>query len=114
MKRDMDVVRDLLLWMEAQDDHLFMLGELPHMGSFNATLAHVQMLESGGYLERTPNGAYRISWLGFEFLDKVRDAEIWRKTKDGAQKVGSWSVKLLGDLATGYIRAKATELGLPI
>lgn len=114
MKRNMDTVRDLLLWMEEKNEHLFLLGELPHMDTFNATLAHVQLLESGGLLERAPSSAYRISWSGYEFLDKVRDPEIWRKTKEGAEKVGSWSVKLLADIASGFIRAKAAEMGLPL
>ncbi|MBD2841317.1 DUF2513 domain-containing protein [Erythrobacter rubeus] len=55
-----------------------------------------------------------MTWEGHEFLDKVRDPEIWRKTKKGASELNSWGVKLIGEMATGYIRAKATELGIPL
>jgi hypothetical protein len=114
MKRDMDIIRDLLLWMEEQPEHMFLYGELPEFGPNYATIAHAQMLLSGGYLEQSQQQTLRISWEGHEFLEKVRDPEVWTKTKAGAAKVGSWSIKLLGDIATGYVRAKAGELGLPM
>ena len=76
-------------------------------------MAHAQMLVSGGYID-VDRHTIRISWAGYEFLDSVRDPDIWRKTKEGAQKMGSWTVKLLADIATGFIKAKAIELGLPI
>lgn len=77
-------------------------------------VGYIQLLLSGGLLESSQRSVYRISWAGHEFLDSVRDPEIWRKTKDGATKVGSWSLKLLGEMATGFVRAKAVELGLPL
>ena len=57
---------------------------------------------------------WRITWAGHEFLDTVRDPEIWRKTKNGADQLGSWTIKILADMASGYVRAKAQELGLPL
>lgn len=114
MKRDMDKVRDLLLWMEAQDEWMFTYHELPGMPDTNGAIAYAQLLLSGGYLESTQKGVVRVSWDGYELLEKIRDPEIWQKTKAGATKVGSWSVKMLGDIAAGLIRAKAVELGLPL
>lgn len=114
MKRDMDVIRNLLLWMEDQPEGLFIYGMLPQMPDANSTVEHVRMLVSTGLLDETHQRAFRISWEGHEFLDKMRDEEIWAKTKAGASKVGSWSVKLLGELASGFIRQKAIELGLPL
>lgn len=114
MKRDMEVIRNLLLWMEEQDEGLFLYGMLPAFPTPSSTVEHVQMLVSAGYLTQTHQNAFRITWEGHEFLDKVRDDEIWRKTKEGASSLGSWSVKILGELASGYIRAKAVELGLPL
>lgn len=116
MKRDMDAVRALLLKMEESPNSMFTYDEFAQMviGDGNEVVGLVQLLHSGGFLERSQKGVYRMSWAGYEFLDKIRDEEIWRKTKAGADKVGSWSVKLLGDLASGYIRTKAAELGLPL
>lgn len=114
MKRDMESVRELLLWMEAQDEWMFTYHHLPEMPDMNGSIAYAQMLLSGGLLESSQQGVVRISWEGYEFIEKIRDPEVWRKTKEGAASVGSWSVKLLGDVAAGFIRAKAIEFGLPI
>jgi hypothetical protein len=56
----------------------------------------------------------KLTWSGYEFLDKIRDPEIWRQTKAGASKVGVWSVAMLGELAVGFAKAKAAELGIPL
>jgi len=114
MKRDMNIIRDLLLWMEQQDEGFFIYQMLPPMPDAQSTMEHVQMMISGGFIDQTSQKAFRISWAGHEFLDKVRDEEIWQKTKEGANKIGAWSVKLLGELATGFVRQKAIELGLPL
>ncbi|MDG6078584.1 DUF2513 domain-containing protein [Erythrobacter litoralis] len=114
MKRDMETIRALLLWMEDQKEGLFLYSSLPEMPDATTTVEHIRMLVSGGFLEETPQRAFRISWEGHEFIDKVRDPEVWRKTKEGASRLGSWSVKLLGEMASGFIRVKANELGLPL
>jgi hypothetical protein len=114
MKRNMDTVRELLMFMEEHDAGLFIYQMLPPLPDAETTMEHVQMLISGGLIDQTHQKSLRISWQGHEFLDKVRDPEIWTKTKDKASKLGSWSVKLLGEIASGFIRAKAVELGLPL
>ena len=112
MKRDMDLVRELLLWMEGRSEHAFFLTELPSLSSRETMIAHAQILQSGGFLEQGQPGVLRISWSGYEFLEKVRDPEIWRNTKAGAAKLGSWSVKILGEIAGALIRSKAASLGI--
>jgi len=117
MKRDMDKVRGLLLALEAKDAPYFMALDVECLGGIEnpqEMVEYIKLLTSGGLLEMSQRSVYRISWDGHEFLDNVRDPEIWKMTKDGATKVGSWSLKLLGEMATGFIRAKAAELGLPI
>jgi hypothetical protein len=55
----------------------------------------------------------RLTWEGHEFLDAVRDPEIWRKTKAGAATTGGFTLGLLKDLATAYAKHVAKErLGL--
>ena len=114
MKRDMDLIREILLWMEGEGNGAFLPTEFPPLANPQVLMEHLQILKSGGLLETAGKFGVRISWEGHEFVDKVRDPEIWQKTKDGASKVGSWSIKLLADLAAGFIRAKAAELGLPL
>jgi len=117
MKRDMDKVRSLLLALEEREQPYFLTMSPELLGGIenpSEMVEYLLMLTSGGLLEEKQRSTYRLTWKGHEFIDSIRDPEIWRKTKDGATKVGSWSVKLLGDIATGFIRLKAAELGLPL
>ena len=92
MKRDMDLVREMLLWMEESDRRIFYLtgdGFKVFKNDTELTLGHLNLLVSAGFVEKTDRGNYIMTWEGHEFADKVRDAEIWRQTKVGAEKVGS-------------------------
>jgi hypothetical protein len=117
MKRDMDKVRSVMFALEAHDGPYMLIMSPTALGDTEdgrETIEYILMLHSAGFLESTQRSVYRLSWAGHEFLDSVRDPEVWKKTKEGASKIGSWSMKLLGDLAIGVARAKAHQLGLPI
>lgn len=125
MKRDMDLIRAILLRLEESENAHNGTKVLSDLADDRAVSAHLKMLEDAGFLENyevrpfagkmlTLRHGWRITWQGHEFIDTVRDPEIWRKTKSGAEKVGSWSMKLLTDIATGFVRAKAQEIGLPV
>ena len=51
-----------------------------------------------------------LTWQGHEFLDTVRDPEIWRKTKERAGSVASVGVSFIWEIAKAELKAK---LGLP-
>ena len=125
MKRNMDLVRSILLAIEENptpsvEGYL----AIPEVEPGPVTY-HLHLLKEAGYIDAyaalDANTEYgflmqdaSLTWRGHEFLDDIRDAEIWKKTKAGAAKAGSWSVGLLGELARGYLRQKATEMGLPL
>lgn len=122
MKRDMDLVREILLAIEAEPENL--RRGLKIEGREDAIVwGHIELLKQAGYLDepfRDFLGKRRLSmgialtWQGHEFLESIRDGEIWKKTKSGAASVGSWSITLLGELAKGAIRQKAIDLGLQL
>ncbi|WP_122928439.1 MULTISPECIES: DUF2513 domain-containing protein [Sphingobium] len=117
MKRDMDKVRSLLLALEDRDGPYHMMLKPELLGGIEKPgemVEYVQLLRSGGLLEEQGRGLYRISWRGHEFLDSVRDPEIWTKTKEGVAKVGSFSFSMIAEMAIGYAKAKAASLGLPM
>ena len=115
MKRDMDLVREILLWMEEHEDRLILSNEFKvFQDDREKTLGHIAILKSGSLIDEPQQGLLRITWDGHEFLDKIRDPEVWRKTKEGASKVNSWGFKLIGDIASGLIRAKVADLGIPL
>ncbi|MCF6327166.1 MAG: DUF2513 domain-containing protein [Devosiaceae bacterium] len=123
MKRDMDIVRGLLLKIEKYGTVNMgsLMSESPTAGEVNQTNYHLKMLieEAGmvrGEVCVTMDRAsvewidLDLTWQGHDFLDSVRDPEIWRLAKDGAQKVGGLSIELLGELAKGLVKQQIKKL----
>lgn len=119
MKRDMDLIREILLTIEAEGDPE--LPGLPELPSWSAerVVYHVRLLREAGLVNAvdasTLDGEDYIqvgmSWGGHEFLEKVRDSEVWIKTKASAAKVGSFSISLIAELAKAALLSKAQSLG---
>jgi hypothetical protein len=127
MKRDMDLVRELLLKIEGRvqgpgewltldpvrDDDLGIDGF-----SVADICYHLRLLVDASMLDTpkslTSSEVFEIvckglSWRGHDFLDSVRDPEIWHATKEGVKKAGGFSVELLSKLAKGFVAKKIEE-----
>lgn len=128
MKRDMELVRQVLLRVESFE---IPLGGFVMVRPWEAALAidgydaeqighHLAMLIDGGFVDSMPpaSGVFRIkglTWNGHEFIDTIRSPEIWRKTKDGLGKVGGWSVDLLWQVAKACAKQVVKEkLGIDL
>lgn len=121
MKRDMDLVRDLLLAIESDPNFDGMRHIIPDdpsdLGitnrSFEEVTYHLVMLIETGLVVGKPTMQMpiisKLSWQGHDFLDTVRDPEIWRETKEGVKKAGGFCLELLGALAKGLIKRKIEE-----
>ena len=123
MKRDMDLVRALLLRIEEFAQPITTL-RLDYLTARDPKLAveghdslliahHVSLLLDAGLItgSRHPVDQSNIiisglTWHGHDFIDSVRDPEIWRATKDGAKQAGGFTLELLGDLAKGLIKTQ--------
>jgi hypothetical protein len=120
MKRDMDLIRDILLHHEKHsDDNFYHTLNADNFENFDAEklYSHVRLLmESGhiGYVDQTMGGEDidlgGISPAGYDFLDSVRDPEVWRNTKELVNKAGGWSLEMMGDLARGLIKTQLKKL----
>ena len=119
MKRDMDFVRDILLKIEAFEptqecsindllqpesthEDLEKLSEHLKMLINEARYLDGKLMFEAGSMVNCAN--VRLTWKGHEYLDNIRDPEIWQKTKEGAAKVGGFSVDIIGALAKGLIK----------
>lgn len=117
MKRDPDLERDILLAIEAYD------GEAaPGYAALSGLKApelqvnyQIVLLNEAGLIHAidaaTLNDRFaimpiRLTMAGHEYLDTIRDEEVWRRTKEGARAVGSFSLDALGALARGLVREK--------
>ena len=124
MRRDMDLIRDLMLALEALPEspggvHQLIAGEgavAIDAYSKDEVAYHLQLIEEAGLI-RTFNASFggevlfdRLSWAGHDFIDSVRSPEVWAKTKKGAEAAGGFTVDLLKDLAKGLIKKQIEDL----
>ena len=99
MKRDMDLVRKILLAMEAQPGARFK-GRLFLEGyTYDQTGFHVLLMIQAGLIEgidATTHDSFgpegiptQITWAGYDFLDASRDDSRWDKAKEIVKEMGS-------------------------
>lgn len=123
MKRDLDLIRELLLRLEATNLQIsepmpqFVMPQTltePGEDLDNITY-HLHLLCDARFVEpyllagNRFIGVTRLTWAGCDFLDSVRDEKIWRRTKEGAAKAGGFTVELLVDLAKGLLKKQVEE-----
>jgi hypothetical protein len=119
MKRNMDLIRELLLKLEPErlDGDLYRI-EVAQLGiegySYADLSYHMLLLIEGGLFlgERDASGGFvgrMITPAGHDFLDSVRDQAVWSKTKKGALEAGGFTIDLLKDLAKGFLKTQIEE-----
>ena len=90
MKRDMDLVREILLQLENSNAQPLGPAEIAIEGRTNTEVSyHIELLHEAGLLEArnwsSHSGhdwrAIRLTWWGHEFLDAARSDTIWREAK---------------------------------
>ena len=124
-QRDMDLIRIILLHVEAQEPVTGPGGFFTNAlvdeiagGADNAGIVahHFQLLINQDYLDEFQSGIIRgLTWAGSDFIDSIRDIEIWEKVKQDAVKVNGWTADLLIELAKAYLKQKLSEVtGIPL
>lgn len=125
MRRDMDLIRELMLKLEALD--------LPYRGAMtlspdNPKIAvqgrtdveigyHLDQIEMLGFLQPSGAGPMRgitfrgLTPAGHEFIEDVRNNDAWKATKDRASRMGNFGLSFVTDLAKAWAKAKAAEHG---
>jgi hypothetical protein len=113
MKRDMDLVRKILLAMEENPDGFF--NGIPAIKGYSADQVgyHVYLMLQAGLVEGsdvTPCGRQSpvaipscLTWQGHEFLDACRNERVWAKAKEKLKLIG-------GDAPIEVIKVLLIEL----
>lgn len=121
MKRDMDLVRDLLLAIEDGLEELDPAQGLPGKNYTEKQLVHhlnimVEhgLIKDGGALIGGPICIDGLTWEGHDFADTLRDPEIYKQAKSAAATVGGVGFKALVEIGKAVAKQKLQELGLPI
>lgn len=128
MKRDMDFVRDLLLEIEDGKDY-FQTDEMLDDGSeitdakelalIKKTEHHIGIMLGAGLIEFDVAGSSGVfikglTWQGHDFLDTIRDPAMWRKTREGASKLGGAGFAMIVEFAKSVAKGELQKLGLPL
>lgn len=115
MKRDMDLVRRILLDVESAPREVS-LGDFDYEGKAeNEVGYHIELLVhhglidasvkkdwGGDYILATVNG---LTWDGYDYLDAIRDTKVWTKTKKVIKEtVGSTTMAIIKETASAIAR----------
>jgi len=116
MKRDDDYLRQILFDAEESDDAMVLVApDFKNSDKEEKFYHHVDLLCDAGLFAWKGEHAVRLTNSGHDFLAAVRDDTVWRKTKEGAEKVGGLSLGMIRDLALCYVKAEvAKKLGIEL
>ena len=121
MKRDLDLIRTLLIQIEDREEYENPLSshDINIEGySIDQINYHLDLLNDAGMIEgwSDPDSSgttwfvQRLTWNAHEFLDAARNDNIWKKTKEKIKQIGSSvSFDIVKQIAVDY--AKDLYLG---
>lgn len=117
MKRDLDLIRNMLLLIEAHDKPYSMSSnDFQNLNpDVNVIDYHLYLLADSGYIDymdvKTIGHFYpqiRVNWMtssGCDYLDAVRSASIWKTTKNKLSEIG-------GQASLDVVKTVAEHLAL--
>jgi len=120
MKRDIDIVRAILLEVEKQGGGAEVeTMSLPY--PLEEVLYNADIMRDAGLIDAVPlhgsDGSLkmlfikRMTWDGHDFLDASRDETVWQKAKEKVLKpAGSWTFAVLAEWLKSEVKAR---LGMP-
>ena len=112
MKRDWNLIREMLLAIEDQTEGGKILRRLDIPSSYPPAqvVGHLRLVNDAGFLEGNVkfhrDGVilvlHGLSWSGHDFLDTIWDNTVWEKTQEKAAQVG-------GSIALDTLKALAVK-----
>lgn len=127
MKFEMDLLRDLLIYIEEKADRpiseldgVDLEGWTPEQVAYHVVLAEEDGLIRA-IIDQLPDDddpdsshvAYSIQRLtsrGHELLGNIREARHWKAIRSGVEKAGTFTIGAMARFAEAYVTMKAKEL----
>ena len=121
MKRDMNLVREILLWATAQENAGIYTNPVLPEYTEDQISHHVHLMSQAGLVDAvdiTTNSSagpsallMSVPWAGHDFIDAARDNTVWNKAKSKVLSSGaSFTFDLLKEV---LVLAAKGPLGLP-
>lgn len=121
MKRNWDTIREILIRLEEMppEKQCLELADFPSVRAYEYSY-HVEILMEAGLIDGQmcktigPQAdgflAMRMTWAGHEFLDAIRNDNLWKKAKDSFVKEGLAMTfdlvkSVAKDIAVGYLKS---------
>lgn len=98
MKRDMELVRQILMSVEEAEEPVDIERFVSERYSMATVAYHVALLDAHGLIDaeilHADDRAYHgeiagLTWEGSDFLDAIKDDVIWKKTKAAIRRVST-------------------------
>lgn len=121
MKRDMNLVREILIWMDNQEHGRVNNNPIIEGYSKEEIGYHVYIMSEAGLVkahdmtshgDKSPNAELlQLTWDGHEFLSAAKDDTIWAKAKNTVLKTTS---SITFTLLLEWLKAEGRkQLGIP-
>lgn len=126
MKRDLGLIRDILLYIESESsasvefEHLMVIMESIRTDKI-ILQEHLIILKEANYLEFSTleiesgdieiTDSIRITWSGYDFLDSIRDSSIFKKVLSQLSSLEGYPLQIVKELGLSLIK---TQLGLTV
>lgn len=116
MKRDLDLIRQMLLLIEESKDvppNSLDVDDFLDLNDKAAVIAlHIGLLADAGFVEVekprrgdiTDWSITRMTFVGYEYLDAVRNDRIWRNVKTKIGELGGASFDIIKELAASMAK----------
>ncbi len=123
MKRDLDLVREIMLALETNDDlngrsrRRYYVGQLlPFPNRNQDELAyHLMLILDEGWIDGQYNrtsGDFEVNRLtanGHDFVDSTRSPDVWQKARFAMKAGGTETLKFAWDIAKAIARKKVEQ-----
>ena len=122
MKRDMDLIKDILLKAEAISSEYFRSHEIEDIKKKKEEIEYqIKIMCDAGFLEPIARPSvspkrtedilgYRITWFGHDFLDACRDEARWKQAKDIGAKIGGFTLEVLKQVLTQIMISQVKQV----
>ena len=101
----------MLLKFEQSDDYDFLVGGAAGLSDEETKMEyHLKLACDAGLMLQQGIGMYRLTSLGHDYLDAVRDEGIWQSTKAAvAETGGNATLEIIKTVAVGFLKKKISD-----